>query len=735
MSEPPKQLVTLGRLFENHNSISSYELDSRRKVATENTVVYPLTPAQIDHINKYSPNEKDDEQTVAYKAERFDKNIARSSLFDRIKARFSEKYLDNTVALLGYNIGTEKLENVIKDFTVKQVLNHIFKVDDPKNAVLFSMEKFKHRPIFCGVNVLYDPDKKYTARDITFSSDFLGDLQSAAGTPGKNDDKELVTLFVRNGFSVGISSVDSSGLGAASSVPAQYSRVFVNSDQYEPIYDFNTILMRSKSLRLIPKGTGASDTYNYVGNSVVILEQPALKEDKDKNSQSSEVNNSLNVNHPCIIFAGYTLTNPDTGDGKPKGYELATYTAIPLCSWSHFRDKSEYAGTKATERLNATNHCGPFTRVIAKGFYSNAISNILQTYTEIELEWRKNANDDGSSFHAIIKDGDKVEYKRVDSILNTAANKLYDKTSIMDSINDMELYESAYYRSNASKYTTEIQALFNNTVLPLRFAFFRMKGTNKKILHIRQYPAIPLLGALPMQDDYITQLVPVYRNLDETPTEETGMRWYINPHDILINGVAGKFYNVSQQPYTKAEYPTKSNQGVMFTYQGQLYRGPVDSKDLQQKIEAIQMGKIDTRLQYKTDPIMIAPNNYLRYMIDPGDVNDAANSRAAYVEFIKHGCVWYDSDGNEPEKNTIIPDTDPIGIDLSIYADIEKTASKTHSRASDEDDEPADKSKLIAAIAVLVVLVALIVIFIIYRVIKKKKAAAMGIAQGFFCGD
>ena len=783
MSEPPTELVTLGKLFESNNSISDYEKNALRKVVAENTIVYPLTPAQIDHITKYGPDEKDDEQIAIMKAEYYDQNLVRSSLFDRIKARFSENYLNDTAALLGYSVGTEKLEKAMKDFTIKQVLNHIFKADVNGNDTLFSMEKFRHRPIFCGVNVLYDPvttaafnnmhhtkgeyfDKgwkneynnaeylaksgEYEYRDITFSPKFLGDLQNKAGTPGDADSNELVALFIRNAFSVGISSVDAGGLGAGSELPAQYSRIFINNAQYDPIYDYNTTLLRSKCLRLDPSIKDTENRYKYIENRVVLLEKPALQKENGTEEQAAKIE-SLKVDHPCIIFAGDTLTNPNPKEGEAKGYELATYTAVPLCSWSYFCNESEYKGTKAVERLAAVNQCGPFTRVIAKGFYSNAISNILQTYTEIDLVLGKYKDEDDNEHTTFgYKSGDKFDWETVDSRLRYAATVEYEKlknkkhAADKNTVNDMELYESAYYRN--ADCPAHIKTLFNITSLPLRFAFFRTNSSD--VIHIRQYPATPLLGALPMQDDYITQLVPVYRNLDETPTEKTGMKWYINPNDILIKGVSGKFYNVSQQSYVKKNYPATKGDGVMFTYTGHLYTGPEEGTNLPATVEAIHMGvktgettvdlgKIDTSLQYKTDPITIAPNNYLQYMVDPGSRNAATASRAAYREFIKQGCVWRDSDGNEPKKNADIPDTDPIGIDLLIYADIEKTAGKTHSKAPapDPEDGEVNKTSLTIAIVVLVVLVALIVIFIIYRVIKKKKAAAMGIAQGLLCGD
>ena len=770
MSGTPTQLVTLGALFESNNSISDYEKNDSGDTITGNTIVYPLTPEQIEYAKEYGAKYPDK---------------IRSSLFDRIKARFSEKYLNETVALLGYSVG-KKFSDIIKDvnnnkLTVKQILNHIFKADVYKSDALFSMERFRHRPIFCGVNVMYDPtvsdnfnstthkadyfksdwqsdynnatnyridpETKYEYRDITFSPTFLGELQKRAGTPKEKDKDELIALFTRNWFSVGLSSIDTEQLGPSSDYPAQYSRVFINDNQdADSVYDYGTTLLRSS--RCLDQNE--EDDECNTPNKVVILEKPELKGKKGEVLESSATV-SQSVDHPCIIFTGVTFTNPTDKEGAHKGYELVSYTAVPICSWEYFK-KSEYANTKAVARLEATNHCGPFTRVIAKGFYTNAVSNALQSYTEIDFEWRETKKaEDGGNIHLFAYKNSKGEYvydiNEPSWSLLLAASKEYEnlnKKTIaenIDSVDDIALYEHAYYRG-MERCPVHIQTLFNITALPLRFAFFLTKDF--KGIHIRQYPGTPIIGALPMQDDYITQLVPMYRRLDETPSEETGMRWYINPNDILINNRAGKFYNVSQQPYEKKTYPTTKSQGVMFTYTGHLYKGPEKESEKESEkntdwpihIEAIQMGKIDTSLQYKTNPIIIAPNNYLQYMGEIEEPNEPGESRKAYKEFIKQGCVWQDSDGNEPDKEAAIPDSDPIGIDLSVYADVENSTKMQHSKDSGEPKEEVNKKSLMAPIIVLVVLVALIVIFIIYRVIKKRKqATAMGTSQGNSRGD
>jgi hypothetical protein len=675
--------------------------------------------------------------------------------------------------LLGYEAEDANLKSLINKYSTQQILNHIFKADTYDSDTIFTMEKFAHRPIFCGVNVIYDPsaaeefssmrhlsdyfndswkneynNKEYLAdpetgeyeyRDITFSPKFLEDLQRSAD---KNN--ELISLFIRNGFSVGLSSVNYKYLGKNSALPAQYSRVFISNKKKDPAYDYTTVLMRSNTLRLDPSKTPDDPgAYTRMPNYNVLIDVPALKDDKGKETQKAE-KGSENIKHPCIIFAGESLANVNAKEGEPKGYELATYTAVPICSWEYFANgDSGFRGSKAVERLSATNNCGPFTRVIAKGFYSTAISSILQTYTEIDLTRIKKDKDSDEYVFAIKQSDGTFDWESVDEDLRKAAMAEYSMLESSDiksdkgAYNDIELYESAYYRDADHSQNPHIKKLFDKTVLPRRFAFFRTKS-NKDTIHIRQYPAIPILNPLPMQDDYITQLVPVYRNLDDNPSEEDGVKWYINPNDILVKGINGTFYNVCQQTYEKAEYPNAPNQGVMFTYTGHLYTGPVEGTSLPKHVTAIKMSaEIDPALAFKTNPITIAPNNTLEYMIGQAESNAARNSRKAYIEFIKQGCVWKDVDDNEPEKENekIIPESEPIGIELSKYAEVEHIPSVTPTNASAEANSATNKTSLYIAIAVLVAVICFILIFIIYRSIKKKKAALMGITQGFFCGE
>ena len=766
---PDEQIATtVGTMMHNYNEISDHVILENGNIEEGHTL-YPQTKEQLKIIKENLPDDSDDEKTRAEKSEKVKEQ--KSTIFDRISARFSEEYLEHTVALLGYNIGTNKLSKVMDKFEIKQILNHIFKANIVKNAKLFSMEKFRHRPIFCGVNVMYDPtaseefntmqhtdeylngtwkneynnadymadaNGEYRHRDITFSPTFLGDLQSAAGTPGKSDVNELVSVFIRNGFSVGLCSVDNTKLEPTAALPPQYSRVFTNKYEFEPMYDYSTILLPAKTPRLNPTASDTAASYVNIPNSEILLEIPPLVSDDGKDeTQPSEVK-PLMTDHPCIIFAGETLEAINPKEGEAKGYALATFTAVPICSWKHFSESSEYRGTKAVERLSATNICGPFTRVIAKGFYSSAISNILQTYTEINLIKGKYTDDEGNEHETFgFREPDGTfNWNTVSGELRAAVMLMYnelgkDNVIIKDNsggvINDMELYEKAYYRyaENYSSYPFYIKKLFNSTILPLRFAFFRTESSSDAV-HIRQYPAMPILGALPMQDDYITQLVPVYRSLDETPSEDKGINWYINPRDILVDGKAGTFYNVSVQPYEKATYPNMEGQGgIMFTYTGHLYKGAEEGTNLPKHVEAIRMGSILEGKETQSEPMLIAANNYLKYMYDPGSWDEAELSRSAYKEFIKQGCVWQHEDKLSP-----IPDTVPLGIN-----DFDKYNVDKSDKVIDEK-EPINKDRLIIASVVVGVVVLIVIGFIVYRAIKKKMAKDAGMdPQGFLCGE
>lgn len=761
-----KIATTIGTMMHKHNEISDHIALSGGNVE-EGHMLYPLTDAQLEYIREYAPKDTDDEATYLEKAKTY--NAPKSALFDRIKARFSDEYLAHTVAMLGYSLGTAKIEKVIDKFEIKQFLNHIFKANIDRNEKLFTMEKFRHRPIFCGVNVMYDPtaseefnamqhtqeyltgawkkeynnaeyladaNGEYKYRDITFSPGFLKVLQATAGTPGKSDANELVALFIRNGFSIGLSSVDSDNLEPTAVLPAQYSRIFSNSYSRDPLYDYSTILLPSKSLRLNPTKADTESPYTKIPNSSVLMEIPPLKaNDGEDETQASELK-SLTVDHPCIVFAGETLKNEGAQEGESKGYELATFTAVPICSWKYFREESDFKGTKAVERLAATNICGPFTRVIAKGFYSSAISNILQTYTEIDLVKGKYTDGDGNEHETFgFRETDGTfNWENVALNLRSAASNMYNILGKNDNhpldknaVNDIEMYETAYYRyaENYDSYPLYIKWLFSSTVLPLRFAFFRTKSS-PNVIHIRQYPATPIIGALPMQDDYITQLVPIYRSLDETPSETEGINWYINPNDILVEGKRGTFYNVSVQDYSKVTYPNTEGQGgILYTYTGHLYTGAEEGTNLPKHVEAILMGDIIKGKETQSTPMIIAPDNYLKYMIDPGTSEDADDSRNAYKEFIKQGCVWEYED-----KLTPIPDSVPLGIDRFDEYNVEPSEKII------DEKEQVNKKARYTAIAVVVVVIGIVIGFIIYRAIKKKRAEAMGIsAQGFFCGE
>ena len=162
--------TTVGTMLHNYNEISDH-ITTEGGDVEEGHTLYPLTKEQLKIIKENLPNDSDDEETRAKKSMKVKEQ--KSTIFDRIKARFSEEYLEHTVALLGYNIGSNKLSKVTDKFEIKQILNHIFKANITKNAKLFSMEKFRHRPIFCGVNVMYDPTASEEFNTMQHTDEYL----------------------------------------------------------------------------------------------------------------------------------------------------------------------------------------------------------------------------------------------------------------------------------------------------------------------------------------------------------------------------------------------------------------------------------------------------------------------------------------------------------------------------------------------------------------------------------
>ena len=809
------------KTYHKYNSISDYDpydvniLDPSSDIGGKDPF-YPLTDKQMEYIRKNAPKATDSRKVQLDKALSYRPPV--SSLFDRIKARFTPNYLESTVALLGYDAPElaqdicSDIANGTSEYTIKQVLNHIFKSDVNGKPTDFTMEKFLHRPIFCGVNVLYDPTasdtfiktrhkddyfngawdeswdetvkdndtgveykngnftteivngkERIVNRDITFSYPFLNRLKNKAEENGY-----LTTLFVRNGFSVGLTYLDPFNLGLDRDAPVQMSRVFIAYPGIKDSYDYTTVLMNSevRRLDLEEKKDGDDDPYRNMTNDLVQVLIPKVVDYKGNTDQESRIVEN-NVNQPPIIFAGETA-----GDG----YELASFTAIPVCSWTDFQNNPYYKDTKAVQRLTQTYTCGPFTRVIANGYYSTTVSAILETYTEIVIE--KNDKDE-LFIHTDIPSGDgkytkdNIEHNKIDENLrNVAATMLTsDETHVYkesDADNadlfDLMVYEDAYERNMVAKTIAEglIKKLFDVTYFPKRFAVFRFEKDIKKV-YIRQYPAIPILNEEPLSDDYITQLVPMYRKTDGTDQEQKGIKWYINMNDILLdhkNVPKGKFYNVAQQKSERKTYENpKTGDGFMFTYTGHLFKGAKeeDNSGFPKSIDGIEMGNVNSNLKWSDKPITIAMNNTLQFFTIRG-TNEGNASRTAYIDFIRQGCVWRDvnpkdlkcsklkSDtsklteiqgGEEPRKygaeNTddqpLIPDTDPIGYTISTGADDTTDTTET-AEGTEENKEsfcrskckcPMSKANICIIVVAIIVAICLISGALIYIILKNKK--------------
>lgn len=714
-----------------------------------------------------------------------------SDIVNRILNQFSEAYKACSVAYLGYS----EYSNLTKQFnitaqtndpdsnqdsngtsmdgdtritlTIDQVLNSQFYVstNGGKNKNFFNMNRFRNRPIFCGVNVLYDPtlteafkatqhmvdyfekpwDKSYESpkyngtdpengiacRDLSFCPDYLKELQLEAGDKDSNK-PPLVFALVKNGCALGVSMIRPSTLGKASQEPSQFSRVFAFSD--ESIRDYNIILPKAKVKRMIPSIDSGKvvikEGKNLEFNNTVWQVVPPTTDNDPFNPVQRTAGSVLvaTLTHPCIAFAGEIVD----------GYEMVSYIAVPLCSWSYFNSPSSgYAGTKAISRLESTGACGPFIRVKAKGYYNTTMSTIMSSNTTIVLEKfiNEDEKEDLRSIELKVEDsngnitfdpyrgpiGDALKtaafkmlsyaasYKdSEDSFINESVSGNLIKIGVVNSHEEdylanyaLHIYNNSYLRDDPAN-PSFIKDIFNEVRLPLRFSFFIIRGDLSKI-YINQYPCTPIINARPMDDDYITQLMPLYQEVPVESEEEEAAdssatkTWYLNPNDILISGISSTLYNVNTQKTSIVEYPSNGNDrtGQMYTCTGFVYRGQEKDNDgnivpsIPKTIKVISLTDPGTTASNIAEPIMIAPNNQLTYMKSSGGSDFAAASRKAYIEYIKNGCIFSDAEPGtiapEPAKDGASHISSERNAVFAVYGSI--TIDKS---ADTEADDPKD---------------------------------------------
>ena len=138
---------------------------------------------------------------------------------------------------------------------------------------------------------------------------------------------------------------------------------------------------------------------------------------------------------------------------------------------------------------------------------------------------------------------------------------------------------------------------------------------------------------------------------------------------------------------------------------------------------------------YYTRPILVAPGNYIQFLnktYESPTIEE--DSRKAYKEFIKNGCVFNDGSNNEPSSNPTIsiPSNYVEGMDLTEYGGIENSTATYHSNApiGKRKEEPIDGSELakkqnmiliIEAVVGVIVVAILIAGCIIFSKSKKKE--------------
>lgn len=725
--------------------------------------------AYYDHIDAFDENKN----PIIRSTEGIPVCAVGANIEERMAQLFSKPYRQYNTTFLGYQ-SYESPEDLEEDdsLTDYQKVNSQFMVcmGKQRDEHLFSVVKFHHRPMFCGVNVLYEPtlksefntarrpveyfkekwdaenyeNTKYNGkdadavdcRDLCFNPTFLGDLQKLA-----NNEPVLKMVFVRKGFSVGIGAVSSDNLENPDSIiPPMYGRVFENKWR-EKVVAYSPVMLETNVKRSIPvvveDGTEITQKIELAANNNCYFAAPCIKDDSGAVKEYATVE-SVAISQPSIVFVGEEI----------EGYSLISYINIPVCSWTYFKSKESGFGsgdnnnqTKVVERLKNTQQCGPFMRVKAKDYYPAEVTEVLLGFATIkvqidESEDYKTKNPDAApvkpyGFEPVTANNQVVwgppEGELSKSIIDVAKKIWSERESTNKTIrceeyeseneattNRKVLYEKSYDRNdknNATKTPKEVKALFDEVNLPLRFAFFIIPSG--KTVCIAQFPCMPLKGVEALKDDYVTQLVPLYRKItedttssgDESTTEKT---WYINDFDILVNrGTNGKrrFYKVNKQKPTLVTYPAEdsdgsSNLGYMYTCNGIVYRGPsyiqlpdedkadygnylkIDDKWVQMvqgadykdykdspqykkaayvpdKIQGIVLSKPSTG-DYIAGPMGIAPYNYLDFMEHSTQSNNAKLSREAYKQFIKDGCVFMDGETKQTKNNPVDePSRDP----------------------------------------------------------------------------
>lgn len=825
--------ATVDTLINNYNTIVDY-IYVNGKRTTLDTAVYP---APQDSVREELSEEE----------------LNKSPMYKRMMNRFSKNYRKVSIAYLGCGYSSRNMmDKLTKNLDAIQILNSVFKVTLNNNGnttnVHFNMERFRNRPIFCGVNVLYDPatsegfrstehtseyfnsawktsynGKAYAvtkqgnktvvlARDLTFSPDFIEAVQNSTNNPNKKcpigeSRGDLVVALINKGFSIGISSLDPKLLTSASKLSPIATRCLnaampdVYTSDTDSLPTCATVLMEKthKRLNLAESAGKPTPVYTEEANNTVQVEVPQLVDITP--GEEKEVDQDR-------VFATRTITSPSIVVAAPNiaGYELASYGAIPVCSWTYFQEKSLYAGTKAVQRLNDIYTCGPFTRIVAKDYYTSTMSNILQTYIRIKIrpepeetitvegtgkkflgvtlkkpdkkkcrpiqfsyfDMKTNQETDGECIYIPQNPNNefppdvKLDYDYMCELvlaaynisknndfsltnlrnLLTSSNKFIVQNYVREydsegAINDMELYETAFVRGDASNPET-IANLFENATLINRIALYcigKKQDTDSVTpVYVRQYPAIFIENPKPMKDDYVTQLVPLYVKTsdvaDYTTKGEKDKYWYINKDDLIVDkDSTAAFFNASGQTPKIETYPGQGGSGTyVYSNTGLLFRGDKKEKPgIPTSIQVIRMEDVtESGSEYTAQPVLVAPGNYITFMSTSYTKSDLEkDSRQAYIEFIKNGCVFKDEDNKEPlTGKASIPSNHVDGIDLSEYALIEnisgtKPTIKTKGKKIEEDvlDTGANKQKtilIIEAVIGILVLAFLIVACIIY---------------------
>ena len=620
-----------------------------------------------DTDNSKYPTFEDEDQAKSWLEKNntlfIDKIPSQDGLICRILEKIPANVYEDSAGFVGNEVFLENLIDKDKVTIAENVFQAKCQYDDSQVSDpyqisnYFTMEDAAKRPIFRGVNFLYRPDLEKNEKlleavlkeseDISLTGGNVMLTESYVKAWALNSRDQLyhpyerlpdyiekyrkegenskpVILFIKPNFSVGIGKCEPNAVIPVkatdghlqlpqSTIPAYYSIGFTNSGENMAVeFLQNSVPTLKLTTKLDPeKGVSVITTSSTPEPKHALelqLATPTILNDKQETVQPAKVE-TLYINDPTVLI----------GYANIKGYKPSSFFGLPICSWTKFKNKMG-STSKVVQTLEKTRMCGPFIKVRAKNRYTGEIMKILKSYTELEMKFEEEPEENEDSgilswFWEALKKG--IEYlldggkyyvpyvdwttinaslplptgtSEVKNGLGYVVGQLYQciykldqKYAIpvfnsVEEVDDELLYYHHRHERNGDTANWSIvgkrirlDKLFGEAHLVKSVSFYRINDElHNGHIFVRFYPGIFIEGAKPMKDDYVIQYVPTYVKEEETNKETAVV--YVNTQDVFIPDTVSMFktdpnsYNVKDSD----SYPANGRNGNMYSYKGQL---------------------------------------------------------------------------------------------------------------------------------------------------------------------